>query len=118
MPAHKVKLIVNPNADLGRAWHAAADLRPLVESYGGLVAVIQTILFDHDAPLMQVHTDRESWESAMHLLVLGNGNREGGGFHVTPQAVPDDGVLNDVGVGMDVRQLQVELLPGELEIVS
>ncbi len=35
MPAHKVKLIVNPNADLGRAWRTASDLRPIVEKYGG-----------------------------------------------------------------------------------
>jgi diacylglycerol kinase (ATP) len=35
MPQHPVKLIVNPNADMGRAWHAAADLRPIVESFGG-----------------------------------------------------------------------------------
>lgn len=35
MPNHKVKLIVNPNADLGRAWHKAADLRPVVDEFGG-----------------------------------------------------------------------------------
>jgi YegS/Rv2252/BmrU family lipid kinase len=35
MPKHSVKLILNPNADLGRAWRAAADLRPVVEAYGG-----------------------------------------------------------------------------------
>jgi diacylglycerol kinase (ATP) len=35
MPQHKVKLIVNPNADLGRAWRNAADLRPIVEEFGG-----------------------------------------------------------------------------------
>src|SRR4030042_4709996 len=34
-PDHKVKLIVNPNADLGRAWHMAGDLRPIVEEFGG-----------------------------------------------------------------------------------
>jgi len=33
-PDHKVKLIVNPNADLGRAWHMAGDLRPIVEESG------------------------------------------------------------------------------------
>ena len=31
----RVKLIVNPNADLGRAWQAAADLRNEVEYFGG-----------------------------------------------------------------------------------
>jgi diacylglycerol kinase (ATP) len=35
MPQHKVKLIVNPNADLGQAWRKAADLRPVVEEFGG-----------------------------------------------------------------------------------
>jgi YegS/Rv2252/BmrU family lipid kinase len=35
MPKHKVKLIINPNADLGRAWRWGADLRPIVEEFGG-----------------------------------------------------------------------------------
>lgn len=35
MPAYKTKLIVNPNADLGRAWRRAADLRPIVNQFGG-----------------------------------------------------------------------------------
>lgn len=35
MPKHKTLVIVNPNADLGRAWRAAADLRPIVEEFGG-----------------------------------------------------------------------------------
>src|SRR4030067_528804 len=35
MPLHRVKLIVNPNADLGRAWIAARDFRPIVEEFGG-----------------------------------------------------------------------------------
>lgn len=35
MPAQKIKLIVNPNADLWRAWRTASDLRSIVEEYGG-----------------------------------------------------------------------------------
>jgi YegS/Rv2252/BmrU family lipid kinase len=35
MPNHKAKLIVNPNADLGRAWRTVADLRPVVDELGG-----------------------------------------------------------------------------------
>jgi YegS/Rv2252/BmrU family lipid kinase len=35
MPRHSVNLIINPNADLGRAWRWASDLRPIVEEYGG-----------------------------------------------------------------------------------
>ena len=33
--ARKVKLILNPMADMGRAWRAANDLRPVVTQYGG-----------------------------------------------------------------------------------
>ena len=32
---HRVKIIVNPNADRGQAWRMAANLRPLVEEFGG-----------------------------------------------------------------------------------
>jgi YegS/Rv2252/BmrU family lipid kinase len=35
MPKHKTKVIVNPNADLGRAWRTASDLRPIIEEFGG-----------------------------------------------------------------------------------
>jgi YegS/Rv2252/BmrU family lipid kinase len=35
MPKNKVKLIINPNADLGRAWRWAADLRPVADEFGG-----------------------------------------------------------------------------------
>lgn len=31
----KVKLILNPMADMGRAWRVAKDLRPIVSQYGG-----------------------------------------------------------------------------------
>jgi diacylglycerol kinase (ATP) len=32
--ARKVKIILNPMADMGHAWKAARDLRPIVEEYG------------------------------------------------------------------------------------
>jgi diacylglycerol kinase (ATP) len=35
MPKHAVKLISNPNADLGRAWRWASDLRPVADEFGG-----------------------------------------------------------------------------------
>jgi hypothetical protein len=34
MPEHRVKLIINPNADLGRL-ALGFDLRPVVEEFGG-----------------------------------------------------------------------------------
>jgi diacylglycerol kinase (ATP) len=244
MPQHRVKLIVNPNADLGRAWMAARDLRPIVEEFGGadwagtvypthaielarqageqgyevviaaggdgtahevlnglmqipkerrpklglvplgsgndfshavgmakeplhalrqiftgqpktidiarlednlgrveywgntlgigfdttvtirsrrfrqfhgfliyLIAVVQTILLNHDAPRMQVQTDREQWDEETVMLVLCNGGREGGGFRVSPQAVPDDGLLNYAGIQRVSRLMMFRLLP-------
>jgi diacylglycerol kinase (ATP) len=244
MVRHKVKLTVNPNADLGRAWHSAADLRPIVETYGGadwagtvypthavelarqaaeqgyelviaaggdgtahevvnglmqvpverrprlgvvplgsgndfsftigmdprpafalrqiftgqpkkvdvghywdsigrseyftntigigfdttvtirsrriilfrgfmiyLVAVLQTILFNHDAPLMKVTTDQESWEKETLLFVLCNGGREGGGFMVCPQACADDGVFHYSAVDRVSRLMMLRLVP-------
>ena len=35
MTQHRIKMIVNPNADLGRAWRLTADLRPVVDEFGG-----------------------------------------------------------------------------------
>lgn len=35
MAAKRVKLIINPNADMGRAWRQTRDLRPIAEEYGG-----------------------------------------------------------------------------------
>ena len=35
MPKHNTKLIINPNADLGRAWRWGSDLRSVVEEFGG-----------------------------------------------------------------------------------
>jgi diacylglycerol kinase (ATP) len=244
MAAHKVKLILNPNADLGRAWEAAADLRPVVEEFGGadwsgtvypthgtelarqagedgyevviaaggdgtahevvnglmqlpperrprlgiiplgsgndfshaigvdkrpayavrqiftgqpkridigqiemgeghreffgnafgigfdatvtirshrltfvhgflmyLTAVLQTIILNHVAPLMQVTTDLESWNERMVMLVVCNGPREGGGFNIAPEAKPDDGVFHYAGVRHLSRLMMLRLIP-------
>ncbi len=244
MNQHKVKLIVNPNADLGRAWHGAADLRPIVDTLGGadwtgtvypthavelarqaaeqgyelviaaggdgtvheivnglmqvpaekrprlgvvplgsgndfsyaigmdrrpayairqvftgqpkkidigrywdslgrteyftntigigfdttvtirsrkitlfsgfmiyLVAVLQTILFNHDAPMMKVTSDNGNWEKEMLMFVLCNGGREGGGFQVCPLARPDDGVFHYATVDKISRLMMLRLVP-------
>jgi diacylglycerol kinase family enzyme len=76
-----------------------------------LVAVVQTILLNHEAPRMQVETDREHWEQEMVMLVLCNGGREGGGFRVQPSAKPDDGVLNYAGIQRVSRLMMFRLLP-------
>jgi diacylglycerol kinase (ATP) len=244
LPKFKVKLIVNPNADLGRAWHKAADLRPVVEEFGGadwagtvypthaielarqageegyelvvamggdgtvhevinglmalppekrprlgvvplgsgndfafaigmdplpevairqvftgeqhpvdigrlednrgrieywdnsvgigfdatvtirsrnftylrgfliyLMAVLQTIVLNHDAPLMKIISDSESFEKEMLMFVMANGCREGGGFLVAPKAKPDDGVFHYAAIEKVSRLMMLRLVP-------
>jgi len=244
MPKHRAKLILNPNADLGRAWHWGGDLRPIVEEFGGadwtgtvypthatdlarqaaeegyeliiaaggdgtahevvnglmqvpaerrprlgvvpvgsgndfahnigvqsrpelamrqvftgqpkkidlglvvdghgrseywdntfgvgfdatvtirsrkitfvhgflmyFVAVVQTILLNHDAPRLQIETDNESWAEETLMIVLCNGPREGGGFFVSPDAKNDDNQLDYVAIRRVSRPMMFRLIP-------
>lgn len=76
-----------------------------------LLAVLQTIALNHDAPLLKVSSDSETWEQFMLMLVLCNGGREGGGFRVSPQARPDDGILHYAAVEKVSRLMMLRLLP-------
>src|SRR3990170_3616874 len=76
-----------------------------------LWAVIQTILRNHDAPAMTIQTDRETLQQNTLMLTVCNGPREGGGFHVAPGAVPDDGVLNYALISKVSRLMMFRLIP-------
>jgi diacylglycerol kinase (ATP) len=76
-----------------------------------LLAVIQTIILDHDSPYLQIETDTENWSQKTVMLVLCNGGREGGGFKVAPQAKVDDGIINYVGINHVSRPMMFRLLP-------
>jgi YegS/Rv2252/BmrU family lipid kinase len=76
-----------------------------------LWAVIQTIILNHDAPLMTVQTDSESFESEALMLVMCNGPREGGGFMVAPNARPDDGVFEYAMIEHVSRPMMFRLIP-------
>jgi diacylglycerol kinase (ATP) len=76
-----------------------------------LVAVLQTVLLNHEAPHLQVVTDQESWEDHKLMLVLCNGGREGGGFLVAPEARVDDGLLDYVTIGKVSRLMMLRLIP-------
>jgi YegS/Rv2252/BmrU family lipid kinase len=76
-----------------------------------LVAVLQSIILDHHAPRLEVRTDRESWSEETLLLVLCNGDREGGGFAISPQARNNDGLLNYSGIRRVSRPMMLRLLP-------
>jgi diacylglycerol kinase (ATP) len=76
-----------------------------------LIAVLQTILLNHDAPRLQIATDQETWDEAILMLVLCNGGREGGGFMVAPEARPDDEILHYTAITNVSRPMMLRLLP-------
>jgi YegS/Rv2252/BmrU family lipid kinase len=76
-----------------------------------LVAVLQTIALNHDAPMMHIQTDLETWHDETIMLVVCNGPREGGGFLVAPESEPSDGILNYAAIGHVSRLKMLRLVP-------
>jgi len=76
-----------------------------------LTAVLQTIAFNHEAPLMQIKTDEEEWDEKTLMMVICNGPREGGGFLVAPEAKNDDGVFHYATINKVSRPMMLRLVP-------
>lgn len=76
-----------------------------------LAAVLQTIAFNHTAPVMRVTSDQESWSEPSLMLTLCNGEREGGGFLVAPGARNNDGIMDYAMVRKVSRPKMLQLLP-------
>jgi len=88
---------------------------PIVQGFGVyFVAVLQTILLNHDPFHLTIRTDSEQFEKDLLMLVLCNGGREGGGFHVAPKASPFDGILHYVGVHKISRLRMLATIPAFL----
>lgn len=75
------------------------------------LAVLQTIILDHDAHRLQVKTDLEEWQDETIMLVICNGKREGGGFLVAPDAKTDDQIFDYATIGKVSRFRMLRLLP-------
>jgi len=88
--------------------HQLSNLRGFMMYF---VAVLQTILFNHEAPRMHIQTDVENWEEETLMLTLCNGPREGGGFLVAPEAHIDDGVYHYAAIRRISRPMMLRLLP-------
>jgi diacylglycerol kinase (ATP) len=80
-----------------------------------LAAVLQTIILNHEPLQLNVKTDQGDWNEEMLLLVLCNGGREGGGFFVSPQARPDDGVFHFTAIQRVSRPMMLRILPEVLK---
>lgn len=76
-----------------------------------LIAVLQTIFFDYQPFQLKMKIDDRDWERELVMLVLMNGKREGGGFHVTPDSKPDDGHLDYLAVDRVSRLQMLRILP-------
>lgn len=76
-----------------------------------LVAVLQTIALNHEAPMMHIEADSGCWNEETIMFVVCNGPREGGGFSVAPEAAVNDGVLNFAAVSHVSRLMMLRLIP-------
>jgi YegS/Rv2252/BmrU family lipid kinase len=76
-----------------------------------LVAVLQTLSLNHDAPMMHIVTDLETWNDETIMMVVCNGPREGGGFLVAPGSDISDGILNYATVCHVSRLMMLRLVP-------
>jgi diacylglycerol kinase family enzyme len=75
------------------------------------LAVLQTIILNHEAALLRIETDEERLTGQYLMFVICNGGMEGGGFRVAPDARLDDGVLNYASVMKISRLMMFRLLP-------
>lgn len=75
------------------------------------LAVLQTILFQYEPFHLKMKIDDSDWEKSLIMLVLMNGKREGGGFHVTPDSKSDDGLLDLLAIDKVSRLRLLRILP-------
>jgi YegS/Rv2252/BmrU family lipid kinase len=76
-----------------------------------LWAVILTIIYNHDTPKMTIETDMETFTKEVQYIVLCNGSREGGGFFVAPDAIPDDGIFDYAMIERVSRLMMFRIVP-------
>ena len=85
---------------------------PIVHGFAVyFAAVLQTIVQNHNPFHIKVRQDDQEWEDELLMLVLCNGQREGGGFLVSPPSRADDGLLDFVYVRRISRLRMLMTLP-------
>jgi YegS/Rv2252/BmrU family lipid kinase len=71
-----------------------------------LVALLRTVFLHYNPAQATVTCDGQQYTQLLLMVSTGIGRRLGGGFHVTPFAAADDGLL-DVCVAGDVKRLAI-----------
>lgn len=83
---------------------AASRLRRLRGFLVYLLAVLRTLLFYYHAPRTRIELDDRTIELPALMISVMNGRRMGGGFLMTPDARPDDGLF-DLCIGGKMSRL-------------
>lgn len=101
---------------LGIGFDAVVTIRshklPIVKGFlMYLMAVIQTIILNHNPAQMTVETESETWSNELLMFTLCNGAREGGGFILSPNSKNNDGTMESVAVTKVSRAMMFRLVP-------
>lgn len=84
----------------------------ITQGFGAyFLGVLQAILFQYEPFKLTMTIDGKHWENSFLMLVVMNGKREGGGFHVTPEALTDDGLFDMLGIDRVSRLRMLQILP-------
>ncbi len=75
------------------------------------LAVLQSVFFSYKSQRLHITHDDGVIDEGVMMLTVGNGNREGGGFRVTPDARPDDGLLDVAFINQVSRLRILQLIP-------
>jgi len=76
-----------------------------------LTAALRTMLFYYNAPHMTATIDGHTISRPILMFSINNGRRIGGGFFLTPDAVPDDGWLDLCYAAPVSQPMMVRLIP-------
>jgi len=68
MRNHEVKFIINPNANMGQAWRLAADLRPVMDEFGGADWAGSVY------PTHAIELTRQAVQEGYDLIIAGGGD--------------------------------------------
>lgn len=80
-----------------------------------LTAVLQTILFYHNAPYFEISFDDQPLNQRSLFLYCGLGTRGGGGFLLTPDARWDDGLIDSMLVNAIGRLTMLKMLSSAMK---
>ncbi len=90
---------------------AALEVRFVRGLLAYLVGAIQTVFFYFKAPRLRIELDGQAIEQYSLMVSIMNGQRMGGGFRMTPNGKPDDGLL-DLCIAETAGKLRIFQLIG------